>query len=139
MKIESFKIPLVRGSDGSIYKTLVLPSGSVLRNDGFFLIADSRNGQPTVTQVPSSDWIVDFDPYNGPDAIQLLDGQGHLLDAIGYGMGIVPTAQNGLASFEGTPAPGVAAGHSLERKSPSLDTDNNAADFMDQATPTPGK
>lgn len=143
--VGGYKINFVNGADGKITDSVTLPDGAALRPDGFYLIADSRTDQPTVTQVvgaagaASVDLIDNFDPQNGPDAVQLLDAAGQLVDAVAYGNGVVPTAENGLATGEGSPAPDVVNGHSIERSSPGLDTDNNAADFVDRPSPTPGR
>jgi hypothetical protein len=86
-----------------------------------------------------ADLVDSFDPQNGPDAVQLLDNHDRLLDAVGYGEGIVSLAANRLPAFEGTFAPDVVNGHSLERAVTGRDTNDNDADFIDRPQPTPGE
>lgn len=131
------KISFINGDNGEETESITLPEDAVVGTDGFYLIADSRDGQPAVTQVTGADLVDNFDPQNGPDAVLLLDAagaagaDGNLLDRVGYG--------EAVPLFEGQPAPDVASGHSLERASPGLDTDDNAADFVDRVSPTPGQ
>ncbi|MBI3540952.1 MAG: lamin tail domain-containing protein [Deltaproteobacteria bacterium] len=139
MLIEGYKINFVDGSDGSIDDTTTLPKGAKIKANGFYLIADAKTSSPTSSNVSGADLIDNFDPANGPDGIQLLDSAGQLIDVIGYGTGITPLAANSLALFEGTSAPDVINGHSLERRSPGLDTNNNLQDFVDREVPTPGR
>ena len=127
------------GGDGSIDDSITLPAEAKLRNDGFYLIADAKTGSSTESNVAGVDLIDNFDPQNGPDAIQFLDLSGQLVDAVGYGEGIVSLAENGLACFEGVAAPDVINGHSLERKEPGLDSDNNSNDFVEREIPTPAQ
>ncbi|MDH5580070.1 MAG: hypothetical protein OEZ09_16595, partial [Betaproteobacteria bacterium] len=69
---------------------------------------------------------------NGPDSVQLYNGD-VLVDALGYG------DFTGLFfAGEGDAAPDVSAGSSLARIDALLDTNNNLADFMVLASPTPG-
>ncbi len=128
LSLSSYQVRLVNGDDAKVYDVLTLPQEAQVPVDGYYVIADERTGQPDATQVPGADFITNFDPQNGPDAIQLFDEAGVLLDAVAYGP----------ASGEGDPAVDVISGHSIERVSPGFDTDDNAADFMDQPGPTPG-
>lgn len=136
--IGGFRISSVDGGDGSVDDTIVLPKGERITEDGYYVVADARTGSPDVSQVPGPDLIDNFDPQNGPDAVQLTDAEGVLLDAVGYGEGVVATAENGLAAFEGVSAPDVANGHSLERKETGADTGSNFDDFTERESPTPG-
>ena len=138
LPLNGFKIAFVNGSDGGVYDSVTIPMGAKVREDGFFVVADSEIGSSTASHIFEADLIDNFDPQNGPDAVQLLDTKGQLLDVVGYGESLAPLAKNGLASFEEAPTLDVAAGHSLERKAVGLDTDDNAADFMDQDIPSPG-
>jgi len=138
MALEGYQINFVDGADGSIDDTITLPSGAQLGGDGFFVIADAKTGLPNETFVVGADFIDNFDPANGPDAVQLLDAQGSLRDAVGYGEGLMGKAQNGLDAFEGSPTFDVLNGHSLERKSPGEDFDDNLSDFVERELPTPG-
>lgn len=135
--IDRYQIIILNGSDGEIIDTISLPAGSKIPEDGIFLIADSRTNASQLSNIPGFDHIDNFDPQNGPDAIQLLDHQGQLLDALCYGEGNLPLARNGLESCEASPAPDVSSGHSLSRFN-GADTNDNSVDFSDLSTPTPG-
>lgn len=117
----------VNGADGSVYKTVAL--SGVIPLDGVFVIADPLNNG---TNVPNADLVSSVDFQNGPDSVQLYNG-GLLVDAIGYG------SFSGLFfAGEGQPAPDPAAGGSLARINPWVDTDDNFADFAVLTAPTPG-
>ncbi|MBU4485089.1 lamin tail domain-containing protein [bacterium] len=136
--ISDYKLVLVNGDNGSIVDTITLPENSYIPDDNFFVVADASTGNSNQSNVTNADFIDNFDPQNGPDAIQLLDWQEKLVDAIGYGDGIIDLAENGLVCFEGTPAPDIPGGSSLSRLTAGLDTDDNSADFVVNETPTPG-
>jgi hypothetical protein len=87
--------------------------------------------------VELADLIVNFDPQNGPDGVQLLDDAGVLIDAVGYGEPIVELAENGLVAYEGTPAMDVGSGMSIARVD-TFDTDDNSLDFIQLEVPSPG-
>lgn len=139
ISLNHFKINFINGSDGVIYDSITLPENAQTNAQGFYVIADTRTGSPTLTQVAHADLVDNFDPQNGSDAVQLLDADNQLLDAVGYGEGVISQAANHLSTYEGSPAPDVVNGHSLERISPHHDTQNNATDFVDRPTPTPGE
>ncbi|MDF2695487.1 MAG: hypothetical protein K0S65_3870, partial [Labilithrix sp.] len=61
----------------------------------------------------------------------LVDDTDNLIDAVGYG----PTS--GMYT-ELSPAPLPSGSGSIGRQSDGRDTDDNAADFMKFATPSPG-
>ncbi|MCX5995209.1 MAG: lamin tail domain-containing protein, partial [Chloroflexi bacterium] len=65
---------------------------------------------------------------NTGDRVNLVDPTGKIIDALSYG------DDNTIMS---PPCLDVAQGHSLERQPAGLDT-NQAGDFVDNATPTPG-
>lgn len=135
--IAGYKINLVKGSDGTIDKTITLPAGAVMGDDGLFVIADAKTGVADQTFVTRADFIDNFDPQNGPDCVQLVDDNGALVDALGYGTPLVAHAENGLPCFEGTPAVDVASGSSLSRVN-GKDTNDNGMDFIALGHPTPG-
>lgn len=135
--IGGYKIVFVNGAGGAATETIDIPDNSIIADDGIFLIADSRTGAPTQTNIPGADFLDNFDPQNGPDCVQLLDDHGALLDAVGYGSPLPQNAQNGLACFEGAAGPDAPAGKSVSRTN-NIDTDNNAADFKILDSPTPG-
>jgi hypothetical protein len=135
--ISGYKIVFVNGADGATTETIDIPSGSIIPDDGVFLIADSRTSAPTQTNIPGADMLDNFDPQNGPDCVELLDHHGALLDAVGYGTPLPQNAQNGIACFEGQAGPDAPAGKSVSRTD-AADTNNNAADFIVLDNPTPG-
>lgn len=107
---------------------------SVIPENGFFLIGE--------IEVTGADVTTTLDLQNGPDAVRLLDPLGAVVDLVGYGN---TTAFSSTEYFEGTPAPEVIPGHSLERKPGFLDplagngqdTNDNAVDFLDNPSPEP--
>jgi hypothetical protein len=72
------------------------------------------------------------DWQNGPDAVQLVDASGHVVDAIQYG------DAGPFNAGEGDAATDVVAGQSLSRDYLSSDTQNNLTDFYVTDLPTPG-
>ncbi len=134
--LSGYQVVLVNGADGAILDTVNIPDGSKIGSEGIFLIADTR-ASSSASNITGAHLLDNFDPQNGPDALQILDDQGRLVDALAYGNGNVPAAHNGLATGEGNPAIDVAAGHSLSRIQ-GQDTNDNAADFVDLSVPTPG-
>lgn len=134
--IGGYKIVFVNGDGGAAMETITVLTAASIADDGLFLIADAKNGAAGDSFVPDFDFLDDFDPQNGPDCVQLLDDQGELVDAVGYGSPLPTTAENGLPCFEGTPATDVPTGKSLSRVN-GADTDDNAADFV-ATDPTPG-
>jgi hypothetical protein len=68
---------------------------------------------------------------NDGGQVGLVDGDGNLIDAVGFG----PSSGE---YTEQSPAPLPSGSGSIGRKSDGLDTDNNAADFTKFATPSPG-
>ncbi|MBI2067058.1 MAG: lamin tail domain-containing protein [Deltaproteobacteria bacterium] len=133
-----FKILFVNGDNGEMTDSITVPAGAKVGTDGFYLIADAKNGIPSESFVQGADLIDDFDPQNGPDAVLLFDSNGSLVDSLGYGdLTTIGTAE-GEQLFEGDPAPDVAQGHSLERNFPGVDMNNNRDDFVEKVIPTPG-
>ncbi|MCC7345305.1 MAG: lamin tail domain-containing protein [Deltaproteobacteria bacterium] len=135
--ISLFQILFINGAGGAETERITLPAGSLLPEDGVFLIADLKTGSTTASLVPGADFLDQFDPQNGPDGVQLLDREGNLVDTIVYGDGSPALAANGLPLGEGTAAPDVAGGHSLSRIE-GRDSQDNGADFVDLTAPTPG-
>lgn len=137
-EITDYELLFVNGSDGGIYDTIKMPEGSFIPDDSVFVIADSITGSPGVSHIEDADYIINFDPQNGPDAVQLVDEKGNLLDVLGYGEPLLEFAENGLVAYEGTPAQDVASGMSLTRVD-TFDTDDNSLDFIQKETPSPGE
>ncbi|HTY19481.1 MAG TPA: PEP-CTERM sorting domain-containing protein [Myxococcota bacterium] len=119
----------VNGADGKVYASLKL--AGAIGADGLFVVADKTSAG--LTSVVGADQLLNFDLQNGPDAVVLTDGT-NVLDAVGYG-----EFEPGVDVFagEGTPAAAVAAGSSLARRFANVDTNDNAADFIELAVPTP--
>lgn len=133
--VGDYQIIFVRGDDGEILNTLLIPKNFSTDAEGNFIVADAKTSSPSATEVAGATWVKNFDPPNGPDCLQLIDPDGNLADALGYGSPLVGRAKNSLPCFEGDPAPDAPSGQLLRRKDFSLDTDNNAADW--EAAPAP--
>ncbi|MBI2342253.1 MAG: hypothetical protein HYU98_05930, partial [Deltaproteobacteria bacterium] len=123
--------------DGKITDSITLPSGASVQGDGFYVIADAASQNANQTNVAEADFITNFDPQNGPDAVQLLDSKGGLVDAVCYGEVKVKIAENGLAMCENSPALDAPAGKSISRLENTDDTDDNSADFIINSEPSP--
>ncbi|MBI1908813.1 MAG: hypothetical protein HYS22_01400 [Deltaproteobacteria bacterium] len=135
--LSDLQVLFVNGDDGKISDSFVLPSGSVIKEGGLFVIADSSTGSSTSSRVTTYDFLDNFDPQNGPDAVQLVFN-GEILDALAYGPVTVTTAENGLSLVEGSPAVPVPSGHSLSRTEGAADTNDNSVDFVENTIPSPG-
>ena len=120
----------VNGSNGDTTGRIELEGR--IAADGLFVLADLPASGPSPFE--RVDLFADFDFQNGPDSVLLLDADGRVLDALGYG---VFSAEEVFAG-EGAPAPDVSAGASLARRFADVDTDDNAADFVVLDVPTPG-
>ena len=129
LSLEGFQLEGVNGSGGGVSPVLSL-SGAVPA-DGFFVVADSRGG---ITDVAEADLLLDFDFQNGPDSVVLRGPLGGVLDALGYGA----FGAGDVFAGEGMAAPDAPAGQSLARHFADVDSDDNAADFVVLAQPTPG-
>lgn len=137
--IGGYRINMVKGSDGKIADTVVLPKEARLGPNGFFVIADATKGTLLTSKVPKADLVDNLRPAAGGGSVQILDATGKLVDVVGYGKDLKTTAENKLATFEAKPAAAVAKGHSLERKTPGLDSNDNSQDWVDRKIPTPGR
>jgi hypothetical protein len=119
----------VNGFDGGVGPVIAL-TGSI-GPSGLFVVADRTGGG--VTFVSVFDQLANFDLQNGPDSVRLVSDAG-VLDAVGYGAFDATEVFAG----EGVAAPDAPGGASLARVFADVDTDDNAADFTVQVTPTPG-
>lgn len=135
--ISDYYLILINGANGESTDHIDLPLGSTLDEHGLFVIADLRTNSSTTTQVAIFDYLDQFDPQNGPDAIQLFDRDDELLDTLSYGTGGVMQSFEGLPLVETQPATDVGGGVSLSRLL-GQDTDDNSLDFFALETPTPG-
>lgn len=127
--VGDYRIVLIRGDDGEILNTLTIPKNFPTDDSGSFVLADAKTSAPGITDVAGASWVKNFDPPNGPDCLQLVDPDGNLIDALGYGSPLVLRAKNFLFCYEGQPAPDVPSGFRLRRKDPAIDTGNNAEDW----------
>jgi hypothetical protein len=118
----------VNGGDGSVYSSTTL--SGVIPADGVFVIGDDIGDGTTL--VGNADLVMNVDFQNGPDSVVLRDANG-VLDALGYG-----DFTGGVFAGEGSAAPDVQGGFSLARANPSLDSNDNLADFISLDVPTPG-
>lgn len=120
--------------------TFTFPAGTTIDNTGLVVVADDDGTGNT--QVAIWHFLVsDMDLENGADALQLIDNNGVLADAVAYGpvdiSGGPASACNGLGWYEGNPARDVFAPLSIERCPAGSDTDDNATDFTPNV-PSPG-
>lgn len=129
----------VNGDGGKVTDTIQLPETALIPDDGVYVIADGITGNLTATTVVNADIVANFDPQNGPDAIQLVSPDGVLLDVVGYGSPLPLHDADGLLMYEGTPATKVPAGQSLARDPDGHDTDQNVLDFTAQSNPSSGQ
>jgi hypothetical protein len=125
--LNGYRLVGIDGGTGLLYRTLDL-SGAVIPADGLLVIATVRAVGEILSQ---RDFIADVDWQNGPDAVQLWDPFGAVLDALQYG------DAGGFRLGEGRFAPDAPAGFSLTRDLSSGDTGDNLADFQ-SGEPTPG-
>ncbi|MFQ5514138.1 MAG: hypothetical protein ACE5FG_06820 [Myxococcota bacterium] len=127
--LDGFTLEGVNGADGAVGPVLELVG--LIPDDGFFVVADVAAG---VSEITGAELWIDFDLQNGPDSLVLRGPDGRVVDALGYGRFGPGTTFAG----EGSPAPDAPAGQSLARRSPAIDTDDNGADFVILALPSPG-
>ncbi len=135
--ISNFEIQLLNGSNGTITDRIVFEEGTLLPDDGIFVIADLRTHSTTETRIAPFHYLDQFDPQNGPDALMLRDDFGEIWDALWYGTGAVALTPEGDPLGEGQPALDALAGQSLSR-SEGVDTNENAQDFKVLEMPSPG-
>jgi hypothetical protein len=119
----------VNGSNGSVGPVVELTG--MIPEDGIFVVADMTGGG--VTFVANADLLLGFDFQNGPDSVELRDGE-VVLDALGYG----DFEPGEVFAGEGMPAPDAPSGSSLARVFADVDTDDNLSDFLVLDAPTPG-
>jgi hypothetical protein len=121
-------------------------TGLRMPGNGLYLLADQASaGQTYVNNV---DQIVDLQLQNGPDAVQLLrvtaaSGVTYF-DSFGYGA-LTPNLSDSAhmqAAYEGTPVSDMATrtrSANWARALNQADSQDNAADFFHDPSPTPGK
>lgn len=126
--LDGWSLRGINGSTGATYRTVSL-TGAVIPSDGLLVIGTSSAAG---TVLLARDFTARVDWQNGPDAVQLLDASGAVIDALQYG------DAGSYGAGEGAFAPDVLAGWSLTRDLLATDTDDNAYDFAPSSTPTPG-
>lgn len=117
----------VNGSNGSVYRNIDL-TGAVIQTDGLLVLATSSALGNVLTE---RDFIANVDWQNGPDAVQLLDDLGQIVDSLQYGDAGIYNAGEGDVALD------VSPGESLTRHGMILDTNNNFMDFT-AGLATPG-
>ena len=117
----------INGSDGTLYRTIDLTSAA-FPTDGVLVIAQVSANPPLASV---RDFAANVDWQNGPDAVQLLNPLGILVDALQYGDAGVHNAGEGVPAFD------AAAGLSLSRDQFGTDTGSNLIDFS-VGIPSPG-
>jgi hypothetical protein len=122
-----------------------IPAGTRFPVDGLLIIADETGstGTTAVPNVTAADVIAfDMDAENsGGDALQLVAGDGTLLDVLGddpLGADLAVATNAFGAMWEGSTAIFVGNGTALARDAVSTDSGDNSADFIGETTPTPG-
>ena len=125
--LDGWSLAGINGDGGTTYRTVSL-DGASIPADGILVVATTK-ANPGLAAV--RDVAANVDWQQGPDAVQLLNGQ-QIVDALQYGDAGAHNAG------EGTPAPRTAAGRSLSRDAAGTDTGDNAADFSVLEVPTPG-
>ena len=119
----------INGDTGTSYRTVSL-DGALIPPDGILVVATS---QAVGAALSHRDFEAQVDWQNGPDAVQLRDPEGRIVDALQYGDAGVFNAG------EGTPAPLVSPGQSLSRDAAGTDTGDNVTDFAATEAPSPGQ
>jgi len=136
--LTGYVIRFINGANGKKTDEFVFPANSLIPEDGYVVLADTITGDPSKTMVENADYLDNFDPQNGPDAVLLLDPSGNLVDVLGYGEGMVSLDEEGYPLLENLPASLVKeAGQSLSRQEAG-DTENNFLDFFVNTEPSPG-
>jgi PKD repeat protein len=125
--LSGYTIEGINGRDGGNYETITLPAGTTIPTDGYFVVGDSTTANADLVSS-------DTDLQNGPDSVQLVNPSGTVVDALGYG----EVDATETFAGEGQPAVETPNGYSVGRNAWSRDTDDNAADFFQWASPTPG-
>ena len=129
MNLDGWKLVGVNGTDGNIYRTVSL-TGAVIPSDGILVIVTSLAAGNVLA---NQDFIGNVDWQNGPDAVQLRNSLGNVIDALQYG----DAGANNAG--EGAPAPLInSPGQSLSRDILGTDANDNLDDFIILNVPTPG-
>gem|GEM_PF-991042 len=133
--IKGYHIALINGDDGKTYDTIPIDGDYYIGDDNLFVIADLDSAG--MSKVKCADIFSNFDPQNGPDAVQLIDPKGTLVDAVAYGNISTRVADNGLPMLFGNPAPDAPAAMSISRKYGVDRVGDNSKDFVINKSPSP--
>jgi hypothetical protein len=122
------RLEFANGAEGVVWQLRWTgAAGDSLAPGARYLIVDVNwSGEPP------GDAEVRLELQNGPDAVRLVLPAGGE-DRLGYGTPLEPEL------YEGRPAEDVAGGISLGRRPDGWDTDDNAADWVALAEPSPGR
>ena len=106
----------------------VIPDGTIIRPKSFFLIADNGWSEHKDDDWPMADYEESITLTNTNSGVALLDSQGNIIDAVGWG------DKNEIPEelFEGNPTEYVSEGNSISRLrlgSDFIDSNNNKDDF----------
>lgn len=126
--LDGYRLVGIDGASGLVYRQIDL-TGALIPEDGLLVIATSR---ALGALLSVRDFIADVDWQNGPEAIQIWNALGEVVDALQYG------DAGALHLGEGLFAPDPTSGFALTRDLLGTDTGNNHADFQ-VAAPTPGE
>lgn len=124
--LSGVELVFYNGSDNTEYERIVLPDGTTMPGDGFFVIGGAN--------VANTDRRLSFSPQNGHDWVRIETCLGEVGDGLGYGNPIIFANEFGEGSWEPVPL----SGWSIGRDEFSTDTNDNASDFRAFETPTPG-
>lgn len=127
--LEGWRLVRVNGADGETYGGV--PLAGVIPPDGLFVVTRPDAEAELATEADLMHANADL--QNGPDSVQLLDGE-TVVDAVAYG----DFERAEFAAGEGNPASDVDEGQSLSRDNNHRDSDDNAADFR-AGPPSPGR
>lgn len=125
--LDGYRLVGLDGASGNAYRQIDL-TGALIPEDGLLVIATARALGELLSV---RDFVADVDWQNGPEAIQIWNALGAVVDALQYG------DAGALHLGEGLFAPDPPMGFSLTRDLLSSDTGNNRTDFQ-VSTPTPG-
>jgi len=126
-RLDGYRLVGIDGASGLVYRQIDL-TGALIPDDGLLVIATARAlGELLLVR----DFVADVDWQNGPEAIQIWDALGAVVDALQYG------DAGSLHLGEGLFAPDPPMGFSLTRDLLGSDSGDNRTDFQ-VSTPTPG-
>ncbi|HEX6127929.1 MAG TPA: lamin tail domain-containing protein [Candidatus Limnocylindria bacterium] len=132
LPLEGLELVYVSASGASVSRKAEWDAGAASVPPGaHLLIANAAGAFAPIADVTYSNGLA----ATGGSVALRIQGAGTAIDAVGWG-----TAAS--TWLEGTPAPAVAAGHSIERlpggaAGSGQDTDDNLVDFLDQDVPDP--